>query len=167
MPAIDFDATEIIQRMRYAPHGVSHAFVSIGDDWGIRIYTHTFWNKAERRNVVENEFQLHQSAAELGLAPEVGEVVELTSGGITYYGYTVREVETWGTTDDEDNYESIYFDQREELQAAIFEAVGVFPSDIKRENTGIVDGHLVFLDWGEESISAEPEDIYGDDDDVS
>jgi len=146
--------------------GLRCRFIRINEQWGIK-----FYRKESMRNKT-HDFQ--KKAAEVGLAPRIGQCFELTipfneddDEPVEVYGYVTECIsETYGDrmayemyscsydecTDSQQNEieESMYRDYAYDKLIAGMCHIGITTSDIHIMNVGYLKGKLVCIDFSEE-----------------
>lgn len=148
------------------PNGACHFFVAIDDNWGVK-FRQSCWPQQveENRKWIKYSMQKQKQAYDAGLAPEVGEMVEINLPNSIYVGYVTQRVETVDGgkqnyidysasneyyPDEYSDFIKFYRENKTELELNLSIA-GVPTGDMKAANCGRMNGKLVYIDFGPES----------------
>jgi hypothetical protein len=137
-------------KLHNSPSGIMCIFVALNEKWGIKLYM----SKRYR----DDSFKRQSLAASLGLAPEVGESIDLGVGKWKY-GFITEIVElvtdrekpanmcvlVWAWPWSKENWEKI-----EPTIDRLQKEIGWYFADYHGENWGYhKDGHLIPIDFGD------------------
>lgn len=155
-----------------SPNGGAHKFINLGDGMGLKVYRYGADNDTDgpyKRERLVKAFELQKLAAEIGLAPQVGELVEFQLGNQKYFGYTTQvadivphslskpdpsypDFQTFETAE----YKEFEERHREHVEYTVHQLerhLGFHVWDDKAMNFSFIDGQHVLLDFGEEGYT--------------
>lgn len=125
-----------------SPYGMQCVFVALDNKWGIKLY----FDQDKR----DQCYQLQEECLDHGLAPELGDIVDLPSG-FYCYGY-ITEIAQIVAHNDSDGriWEMRNSEDVQDLIANLYKCTGWQMIDNHYQNFGYVNNCLVPIDFGDE-----------------
>lgn len=152
---------QIVEKIEGSPRGIASVYIRLDDKWGLKL----FWYEDDR----DFAYNLQSQAADCGLAPEVGEKVDLSIDCQRPYGYTTEHVKVLphNLPSDETycliNRNRNFKENIRNLSDSLYDNLNIHFGDLHLFNVGWKNGKYVCIDFGNEGVYTDDEDYCGSD----
>jgi hypothetical protein len=152
------DEQKVLEQIEGSPRGIASVYVRLDKNWGLKL----FWYEEDR----DYAFDLQSQAADHGLGPKVGEIVNLTVDCERPYGYITENVKVLSQS--EINAYAVsknrnFLRERKELYGDLMNFLGLSFNDLHIRNVGWKNGRYVCIDFGKEGIELPYDENFYDD----